>query len=154
MPTIEDLFNKPGYKYISFIMQGDFTFNFKAPIISGGYMEQMPSCIACAGLDTLGFASLAHIGPHENGTSYASAMFDEYMMQKQIIPNISFIIAGTYHDHINQVARYLQRKNGLKITALHLDPNPSGVIDMGVDPETRKLIIRRSFNGHNMEIDF
>lgn len=154
MPTIEDLFKHPEHKYVSFTFHGDFNFNFNAPIISGGYREQIPSCIACASLDTSGFAGLAHIGPHENGLDYASAMFDEYIRRGQTPANISFIIAGTYHEHIDQVVSYLQKKKGLKVTPLHLNPNSEGVIDMGVDPKTRKLVIHRSFDRQNSEVDF
>lgn len=152
--TVEDLFIKPAYKYISFIDHGNFKFNFNAPIISGGYREQMPSCIACASLDTSGFAGLAHIGPYENGTSYASAMYNEYMKSSQIPANISFIIAGTNHNHVDEVASFLRRKNGLRVKPLYLNPNPSGVIDMGVNPETRKLLIHKSFDGQNMQACF
>lgn len=154
MPTIEDLFGNPAYKYIAHIDYGIFSFNFNAPIISGGYRERMPSCIACVSLDTSGFAGLAHIGPYENGTAYACAMYREYKEKSQIPANISFIIAGTDHKHIEQVASSLRTVNGLKVTPLTLNPKPSGVIDMGVDPKTRKLIIHRSFDGQNIEVGF
>ncbi len=153
MITIDDLFRNPKSKYLSFMQRGVFDFNRNAPIISGGYREQMPSCITCASLDLLGFAGLAHIGPYENGPSYANSMYDVYNQRNQL-DGLSFIAAGTNLEHLDQLASFLRTKRGLKVNSLYLEPNPSGVIDMGIDPESRKLIIYRSFDKKTLEVNF